>query len=54
MDNQTSSSTKIIVEPSLALDYLRMDNEVSMEVASVLSAGVWAEMDVTVECGPDV
>ena len=39
----------ITSEPSAAqsLDYLRMDNEVSMEEASVLSAGAWAERDDT-------
>jgi len=52
MNNQTNSDT--IIETGSTLDYVRMVNEVSMEEASVLSAGAWAEMDVTVECGPDV
>ena len=52
MNNQTNSDT--IIGTGSTLDYLRMDNEVSMEEDSVLSAGTWAEMDVTVECGPDV
>ena len=47
--NGDSSTTN-----SQSLDYVRMDNEVFMEETSVLSAGAWAEMDVTVECGPDV
>ena len=52
MNNQTNSDT--IIGTGSTLDYLRMDNDVSMEEYSVLSAGTWAEMDVTVECGPDV
>ena len=54
MDNQTNSDKKAIIETGSTLDYLRMDNEVSMEEASVFSAGTWAELDVTIECGPDV
>lgn len=33
------------------LDYLRMENEVSMEESSVLSAGAWVELDDCNECG---
>ena len=54
MNNQTNSNKSAILETGLTLDYLRMDNEVSMGEASVLSAGAWAEMDVDAECGPDV
>ena len=53
MNKQTNGDTNTI-EADSTLDYLKMDNEVSMEEASVLSAGAWAELDVTVECGPDV
>ena len=36
---------------SQSLDYVRMDNEVFMEEASVLSAGTWVERDDTgLEC----
>ena len=52
MNNHTNNDT--IIETGSTLDYVRMVNKVSMEEASVLSAGAWAEMDVTVECGPDV
>lgn len=52
--NKQINDDMAISNESVSLDYLRMVNEVSMEEASVLSAGAWAEMDVTVECGPDV
>ena len=49
MNNQTNSDT--IIETGSTLDYLRMDNEVTMEVASVLSSGAWVERDDTgLEC----
>lgn len=36
---------------SQSLDYVRMNNEVFMEEASVLSAGTWVERDDTgLEC----
>ena len=36
---------------SQRLDYVRIDNEVFMEEASVLSAGTWVERDDTgLEC----
>ena len=47
MNNQTNSDKKTISETGSTLDYLRMDNEVSMEEASVLSAGAWVERDDT-------
>ena len=51
MNNQINSDKKVIIETDSNLDYLRMDNEVSMEEASVLSAGAWVERDDTgLEC----
>jgi len=51
MNKQTNNDTKTSIETGSTLDYLRMDNEVSMEVASVLSTGAWVERDDTgLEC----
>ena len=42
----TGSNANESTDPQ-SLDYLRMENEVSMEEASVLSAGAWVERDDT-------
>lgn len=47
MNNQYNSNNSAIIESGSTLDYVRMVNEVSMEEASVLSAGAWVERDDT-------
>lgn len=47
MNNQSNSNNSAIIESGSTLDYVRMVNEVSMEEASVLSAGTWVERDDT-------
>ena len=49
MNDQINSDSSTTTSQSL--DYVRMDNEVFMEEASVLSAGTWVERDDTgLEC----
>jgi hypothetical protein len=45
--NKQMNDDMAISKESVSLDYLRMVNEVSMEEASVLSAGAWVERDDT-------
>ena len=47
MNNQSDSNNSAIIERGSTLDYVRMVSEVSMEEASVLSAGAWVERDDT-------
>lgn len=46
-DISDTDAESIVAEStsSQSLDYLRMENECSMEEASVLSAGAWVERD---------
>ena len=45
--NKQMNDDMAISNEFVSLDYLRMVNEVSMEEASVLSAGAWVERDDT-------